>query len=589
METIISNNLPELVWGLYHLFRKRVDQEQSQESAAQVVDRLSRELAPVDSLFNSISPAKGVHDECKALEVARDFAVSALHLYVAQMIHALKAHYNRISAIYRLPNEVLALIFRFTEGSRDNSLWPLRLRAPLNISRVSRLWRQIALSTPCLWTTIDVTNASIRSVFLERSRNALLSIDVLPGHDYRLDSEEDNCSLRTYQNGTTKAFRLRKPYFTLFIKSLVPFLPRWGSVKLRDIDIYEFPTFHHAPAPNLETFHVYAGGTAKEAQTPPLHLLRGETPRLRDLHLVATCVRLDSPIYANLTSLHLECIKFDESSVTRLLEIFAMCPFLDTLGLVKVRFSSPRGDVPPNTIPLKHLRRMKLVGIARGVEHLIIGSVILTPFLRLHLSPSIDRGLDIFPPGLRIGNSPPNIARIRRLTIRDNAQSFTVTGCAAPTETLLTFGFSTTSSYHASDLIDVLARLAEYVSFHSLESVTFTNLDERTISINQFSHMLLMFPKITILTLSSCSPSFMSALTIGPRSLHCLLLHVLHLHNMHISGVTVALVDSRIRARHWYKWGAIFPLDTLVLQQCFGEVRGRIPELRSLVDVIWEM
>ncbi|KDQ08651.1 hypothetical protein BOTBODRAFT_118404, partial [Botryobasidium botryosum FD-172 SS1] len=72
------------------------------------------------------------------------------------MVSTLRFRHNLITPIYRLPNEVLALIFQFAESSPYNSLQPLESRVPLNISAVSRVWREIALDTPQIWTTIDV-------------------------------------------------------------------------------------------------------------------------------------------------------------------------------------------------------------------------------------------------------------------------------------------------------------------------------------------------------------------------------------------------------------------------------------------------
>ncbi|KII92527.1 hypothetical protein PLICRDRAFT_104142, partial [Plicaturopsis crispa FD-325 SS-3] len=61
---------------------------------------------------------------------------------------------NRRAHIYRLPAEVLAMIFWYGNPAYDPNRLHGHLPSPVIISHVSRHWRQTAIDTPMLWTRI---------------------------------------------------------------------------------------------------------------------------------------------------------------------------------------------------------------------------------------------------------------------------------------------------------------------------------------------------------------------------------------------------------------------------------------------------
>lgn len=133
--------------------------------------------------FEIQNTAEDLTQEVNTMTLARRFAIGSIEAYTARIIIPLKNRCNLLRLINRFPNEVLAHIFQFVEGDCGNTLRPLNARAPLNLSRVSNLWREIALSISTLWTKIDVMNVPIlpiRSMFIERSKNAPLHITILP-------------------------------------------------------------------------------------------------------------------------------------------------------------------------------------------------------------------------------------------------------------------------------------------------------------------------------------------------------------------------------------------------------------------------
>ncbi|KDQ13415.1 hypothetical protein BOTBODRAFT_33720 [Botryobasidium botryosum FD-172 SS1] len=93
--------------------------------------------------------------ESEVLMDARDITIAATNACVKQLIAAAKIRYNNLLPINRLPNEVLAMIFMFSACCHTNSSYPLEARAPLNLSGVSKAWREAALDTLRLWIDID--------------------------------------------------------------------------------------------------------------------------------------------------------------------------------------------------------------------------------------------------------------------------------------------------------------------------------------------------------------------------------------------------------------------------------------------------
>ncbi|KDQ07324.1 hypothetical protein BOTBODRAFT_180758 [Botryobasidium botryosum FD-172 SS1] len=585
MDAIILSHLPQLIQSLCHQFRKS-DVMPDQENVAQIIQRLARDLAP-SYIPDNVDLVKRLYEECEAVKLARNFAIDAIRLYTEQVISALRIRHNEMNPIYRLPNEVLALIFQFTESSRGNTLCPLERRAPLNLLGVSKVWRDVALTTPQLWTKIDAMNASLKSKFMERSLSYPLYIDVLPGREYALSDDEDASELSSRQKEVSKAFDRQRNHFPDFIESLQPHAERWASLRLQGIKMLGSHTLLHFPVPKLEVLHVHTSGLGTEARLAANTPFGGETPSLRDLHLAGIGMPLDWPAYVGLTRLHFERIRYNYSTIQQLIQILAACPLLEALALDSIQFASPPGTAPSQPIHLAHLRHMKLNGLTRGVESYVLRSILFPPFLRVEMTPRVDGVVNIFPPDLRIEDTIPSIGRIRHLTIQDQNQSFLMLGKIADNDdTLLALDFET-NGHHASTLSNVLINLSRHVPFAALESITLDGFDERTVGTTPFSYMLLQFPNITSLTLISCSSSLVDVLIISAISLLCRSLETLRLVNMHVSKTTVALVESRIRSNYFYAPGTVTPLRRCILSQCYGEVRGRVPQLRELVELEW--
>lgn len=153
--------------------------------------------------------------------------MDVVHSFVGRTITEVTSRRNQFTPVYRLPNELFSHIFEFAnERPRDQSNRPIGW----NVSEVSRRWRQIALHTPRLWSTIDVLDQ--RFIDLCISRSGKVSLDI----------ELDTCL-----NKVVPSERKMEDY----VASLVPHIGRWRTLKLH----HEItPAFlHHlsSPAPKL--------------------------------------------------------------------------------------------------------------------------------------------------------------------------------------------------------------------------------------------------------------------------------------------------------------------------------------------------
>ncbi|KAG6812401.1 hypothetical protein H0H92_003082 [Tricholoma furcatifolium] len=88
------------------------------------------------------------------------------------IIRYYKKRRNELSVTYRIPPEVLAYIFSHAVGRRTD------LSRIKRISHISSHWRDVAISTPSLWSTINVEDYPAKWIFemLHRSKNVPLSI-----------------------------------------------------------------------------------------------------------------------------------------------------------------------------------------------------------------------------------------------------------------------------------------------------------------------------------------------------------------------------------------------------------------------------
>ncbi|KAJ7600654.1 hypothetical protein C8J56DRAFT_1074042 [Mycena floridula] len=126
-----------------------------------------RNLTPseIEAVQSFVSGAEAEVTRCTD-EVARLQAMTAkVKEYQTELAHKISVHQSFICLINRLPSELLSLIFSFFctvdfwdwgpfEAKMKSPMRGSFFREPFVIATVCRRWRNIALSTPSLWSTI---------------------------------------------------------------------------------------------------------------------------------------------------------------------------------------------------------------------------------------------------------------------------------------------------------------------------------------------------------------------------------------------------------------------------------------------------
>ncbi|ESK91789.1 hypothetical protein Moror_10618 [Moniliophthora roreri MCA 2997] len=176
-----------------------------------------------------------------------------------------------LSPIHRMPNEILEIVFAF--ACEEN--WMRKLcRAPaLILSKTCGRWREIALSTPSLWSSIcidfgdwnrdyQILNGLTR-LFLDRSRASSLKII--------LDFNDEDI----------------KGYAVLIMKAMVRHSNRWKDLELRRIQqgVIGHAVFHPLRGSLTVLSHLTITGTPLETSPDFSCDLFGVCPSLTSLAL----------------------------------------------------------------------------------------------------------------------------------------------------------------------------------------------------------------------------------------------------------------------------------------------------------------
>lgn len=142
-------------------------------------------MAEMDAVKQRLSDLKAKSSE---LQITENHLLSQLAEVRASQAR-LRAEFNSNMPITRLPNELLAGIFSYLRGSGRSGI-PLLVHASHVISR----WRTLALSTPALWSKIeirfmhhrDALRGGIIKEYIARSGACLLDISIYIGEGQRV-------------------------------------------------------------------------------------------------------------------------------------------------------------------------------------------------------------------------------------------------------------------------------------------------------------------------------------------------------------------------------------------------------------------
>ncbi|KAJ7447123.1 hypothetical protein B0H11DRAFT_2290284 [Mycena galericulata] len=276
------------------------------------------------------------------------------------------AHLALVSPVRRLPDDVVREIFVAALPSDRNAIMSEE-EAPLLLSHISQGWRNLALSTPRLWSTLHIVTPPVSSVqshipklhqingavvtWLSRSGTLPVSISFIAPRPYlsRGASEDEISALPE---------ATRSASFTL-IQTLIEFCTRWRSIRFKmpdDSYLTPLAALSVSDVPKLSSIEMNMGGG--DADWASMSFLG--TPSLR-------AVSLGGGAHTSPTSwdtlAHLS-IRFMgvTLSLDETLSMLRHCTNLETLHLTSSH-NQPHGQTHAQPCHLAQLWRLSLISV----------------------------------------------------------------------------------------------------------------------------------------------------------------------------------------------------------------------------------
>ncbi|KAJ7153644.1 hypothetical protein C8R46DRAFT_1119459 [Mycena filopes] len=300
-------------------------------------------------------------------------------------------HVALVSPARRLPDDVVAEVFRATLPSHHNSIMS-KEESPLLLCQVSQAWRALAVSTPRLWTSMHVVAPPTASrlhqlnntveLWLSRSGILPLSISFIRSQISDLDV---SALLETLVRHSPRWKRIRLKVWTY--ASLRPF----ATISATDVPILEQITIEGTPEPGRRTDSSFISFL--------------ETSTLRSLSLRSFSFPL--PFIPSPQIRHLSLGRNPSSYVgeAETLELFRSCPQLETCTLP----FTPTQRSPPIMGPcrMEYLQHLSVLDAWQSTTNLF--KILDLPNLQ---SLEYDAGnVEIFP-FLPLLASTPNLRRL---------------------------------------------------------------------------------------------------------------------------------------------------------------------------------
>lgn len=243
----------------------------------------------------------------------------------------LKTQRNELARIFRLPSEILSAVFtHYAQAAPMGSYWRGTRMKWIDVAKVCRHWRDVALRCPHLWSDIDFTflPPSMAPIMIERSKQALISLSI-PSH-LSFKAEPHAKSILSLQ-----AHRFR----TLTIRS---------GTMATTMMIQELTS----PVLHLQRLILDAQDCHDDLPLPD-KFLGGHAPELRELDLTGWRLPWTSPILSGLRTLELSLgnttlgshppidpadfvSAFERMSPLRVLTLRLELPFTDASGPLRV-------------------------------------------------------------------------------------------------------------------------------------------------------------------------------------------------------------------------------------------------------------
>ncbi|TFK67959.1 hypothetical protein BDN72DRAFT_842455 [Pluteus cervinus] len=306
-----------------------------------------------------------------------------------ESIHALLAFRNTFTPAYSLPPEILTRIFHLAQQDQQDYI---RSGGPpfkwLVMTQVSKRWRNIALDSPNLWSSISALYSKrIIKEWLKRSKEAPLDVTV---SDQLLQSGDSI---------STSFPRIRTLLLNVTSQNWNSF---WCNLS--------------SPAPLLESLNIYISTYSQPHPTISDSTFAGTTPRLQRLKLHGCSIDVDSSIVNDLTSLELH-YPSRKITATDLLTVIRKSPRLVLLALSNVLQSDDAvASTDFGVITLPSLKSLSIAGesLTHDLDILSHLSFPSNTTLRLnsktqteHAIPALSNFLTVHKAARRLGDFSP--------------------------------------------------------------------------------------------------------------------------------------------------------------------------------------
>ncbi|KDQ10784.1 hypothetical protein BOTBODRAFT_68383 [Botryobasidium botryosum FD-172 SS1] len=583
----------------------------------------------------------------QVLGQARDHIIKIIGRFVENQKSQLALQHKQLVPFDRLPNELHTIIFELVQTStiasieegEDNDTGNV-LHIGWCLSRVSRLWRQIALRTPRLWTLISMPAPEFVDACLSRSQD--LPVDIMLKAELRGDIYRD--PVTQYEAEVQKSTPL-----------LLTHAARWRALVVADIRPKYYAPLFAGAAPRMEKLDLKIANKDDHYEWYILpKAFCGTLSGLRELRLKDMSIPLSSGIYKNLVKLSLKFVTFAEDTVGNFLEVLPASPHLEILSLWAVYFNSTANEhFPESPIHLPHLKEIWLDQMELVWPDIILNSIHISSSTQIFVSGYLGAFqdlADIIPPPDVLPNTIPGLLEITDLIFNfESKPEHCLLGCSARTPelrgNLLNLDFGSLPSregrdavaksvflglgqelplaeiisvvlvhvasnfIQASDFIQVLSRLPHLaeltlhycaapfmntigqgelalpnltsLSFHDLVESKMNSPHMRMPTPKEFAAMLSNLPTVQTLSFINCSARLIRVLTSTPTKHLCEHMSELHLEKCDITAKDlVPLAKSRI------KWGTVADLETLWVCECKAIDKAVTDELKKIIDYV---
>ncbi|KDQ19462.1 hypothetical protein BOTBODRAFT_142993 [Botryobasidium botryosum FD-172 SS1] len=485
--------------------------------------------------------------------------INAFKNHTDRLLSATRHRRNQHAPIHCLPPELISSIFELAvPGALGHTSGD---EVPLNVVRVSRDWRQIAMDSPRAWAHIPMVPEPLLSTFLERSKNVPLELTFY----------------RTTREATLHHMARISPSH----------LERTRALKLdlvgMEKQIHKVESWLSTPLPALETLEIRRpvprGGMD----------LTADTPRLQHLSLKGSLMPFDHPIYSNLATLTLSHIVFIETpSTVGLLRALEASPSFEELNLQYMELTVTVDREPELStgmpVNLPHLRLLSIKDVPAPITRFFLNHIITPASSRIVMEADGGDIASIFP------SRPENLRNIvttteLSVTAKDDGTTLEVEGHSSESGGSFSLKFTRRSGLaHA-----MFKNLAKVVAMPHLRTLSARHFSGNKKGPSSFARALGNFPSITTLKFEVCHATLADSIMASrAKNQHvCPLLQHLFLFGCSIKEeALLMLVRSRSFNSDDGPSATSRPLERLDLDCCRELTEEVVPKLLEYLKVV---